>query len=174
MSILLQVGNLTVDPQQQIIFRNGQPVEMPELSIKLFMSLLQAAPNCISKDKLLNQVWTNTVTTPESLKVRVSLLRKSLAAEGDDHHYIQTVRNEGYKIPLEISSYPPSPRHGMTPTMSCFSMVPNLSKFKVPLLLLALASNSVLCAYLMSEVIRLESEITQQDNDDTKQRLARD
>jgi DNA-binding winged helix-turn-helix (wHTH) protein len=51
-----QVGELLVDPQQQIIYRNCDPLVMTELSIKLFMILLQSAPACIGKDELINQV----------------------------------------------------------------------------------------------------------------------
>ena len=57
---------------------DGQEVALPPLSFKLLQKLAQHKNEIVDLDDLLTSVWGDTVVSPETLKQRIFLLKKSL------------------------------------------------------------------------------------------------
>jgi TolB-like protein/DNA-binding winged helix-turn-helix (wHTH) protein/tetratricopeptide (TPR) repeat protein len=102
--VTYRVGDLLVDPGRGQVTRDGKEVPLPRLSFDLFVALVRAAPNLVTPDELMAQVWPGLVVTPETVSQRVKLLRQSLNDDPRQPRYVAGVRGRGYRIaaPVEV------------------------------------------------------------------------
>jgi len=76
-----RVLDLVVDIGRARVTRDGAEIALPKLTFDLLVVLVQAAPNLVSIDELIERVWRGLVVSPETVSQRVKLLRTAL---GDD------------------------------------------------------------------------------------------
>lgn len=86
-------GPFTVDPDQQILLRDGQPVPLPPKAFDLLLALVEQHGRVVLKKDLLERVWPETFVEEANLSVNVSTLRKVL---GDG--IIETIPKRGYRV----------------------------------------------------------------------------
>jgi DNA-binding winged helix-turn-helix (wHTH) protein len=67
------------------------------------VALIRAAPNLVSVDELMHQVWPNLVVSPETVSKRVMLLRDALDEDSRSPRYITSLRGRGYRIWASVS-----------------------------------------------------------------------
>ena len=99
---LYRVGDLRVDTGLANVMRGDIDVPLPRLSFDLLIVLTREAPNLVSLDALMQQVWPAAVVNQETVIQRIKLLR---AALGDDPHaprYIANVRGRGYRLIAQV------------------------------------------------------------------------
>jgi TolB-like protein/DNA-binding winged helix-turn-helix (wHTH) protein/tetratricopeptide (TPR) repeat protein len=112
--VTYRVGDLLVDLGRGQVTRDGRDVPLPNLSYRLFVALIRAAPDLVAQDDLMAQVWPGLVVTPETVSQRAKLLRQSLNDDPRQPRYVAGVRGRGYRIvaPIEIvAGTQPSPHH---------------------------------------------------------------
>lgn len=63
---------------------------------------MRGAPNLLSTDQLMSQVWPGVVVSPETLVQRVKLLREALDKGGGENRYVLTLRGRGYRLVSEV------------------------------------------------------------------------
>jgi TolB-like protein/DNA-binding winged helix-turn-helix (wHTH) protein/Flp pilus assembly protein TadD len=95
---LLRVLDLLVDMERGTVMRGKQRIDLPDLSFRLFATLIRHAPNEVSKDDLIREVWGNVVVGDEALAQRVRLLRQALGEDSQSPRYFQSVRGRGYRL----------------------------------------------------------------------------
>jgi TolB-like protein/DNA-binding winged helix-turn-helix (wHTH) protein len=98
------VGDLYVDVGQQRVGRAGSDIELPNLSFRLLVALVHAAPNVISNDALMTQVWPGLVVSPETVNKRVNLLREAIGDDPREPRYIAGIRSRGYRLIAPVSA----------------------------------------------------------------------
>jgi transcriptional activator of cad operon len=103
-----RVGDLLVDVGRGQVSRGKQDLALPKLSLDLLIALVRAAPNLLTMDEIMEQVWPGIVVSPETLTQRVKLLRGSLGDDSKAPRYIGAVRGRGYRILAEVSVLEPS------------------------------------------------------------------
>jgi TolB-like protein/DNA-binding winged helix-turn-helix (wHTH) protein len=92
------VGDLSIDVGRQRVTRGESAIALPKLSYDLLMALVQAAPNLVSFDELMERVWPKAVVGPETLSQRVKLLRDALGDDPRAPRYIEGLRGRGYRL----------------------------------------------------------------------------
>lgn len=97
------VGDLRVDVGQQRVLRADCDIELPNLSFRLLVALIQAAPNVLSNELLMARVWPGLIVSPETINKRVKLLRDALGDEAQEPRYIAGVRSRGYRLVALVS-----------------------------------------------------------------------
>src|SRR3989440_3061413 len=97
------VGDLYVDVGQQRVTRAGSDIALPNLSFQLLVALVRAAPNVLSNESLMTQVWPGLVVSPETVNKRVNLLREALGDDSREPRYITGVRSRGYRLIASVS-----------------------------------------------------------------------
>jgi len=95
---ILRVGDLLVDLERRKVSRGGTGLDVTDRSFRLFESLVRHAPEEVSKDQLIADVWDDAVVSDETLAQRVRLLRQSLGDDSQDPKYIASVRGRGYRL----------------------------------------------------------------------------
>ena len=97
--------HIIIDSQQRQVTAFGEKLNIPERNYRLLLKLVENAPNIVSHDELIKAVWKETVVSDESLKQRISRLRKQLvAADKNASEYFVAERGLGYRCnaPLTI------------------------------------------------------------------------
>src|SRR5450631_2776218 len=97
------IGDLRVDIGQQRVARAGLEVPLPNLSFQTLVALIRCAPNVLSNDALMTQVWPGLVVSPETVNKRVNLLRETLGDDVREPRYIAGVRSRGYRLVAPVS-----------------------------------------------------------------------
>ena len=97
-AVQFEIGDLRVDRGQQCVHRGQTEIALSKLSFDLLIALADAAPNLVSLDQLMAQVWADLVVSPETVIQRVKLLRDALGDDPREPRYIAGLRGRGYKL----------------------------------------------------------------------------
>lgn len=98
-----KMGDVCVDTGSRKVTRDGREISLPKLSWDLLQAMLRAAPNAISLDRLMDEVWPGLVVNPETVTKRVNLLRRTLDDDSHNPRYIEGVRGYGYRIVAQVT-----------------------------------------------------------------------
>ncbi|HEV2700763.1 MAG TPA: winged helix-turn-helix domain-containing protein [Steroidobacteraceae bacterium] len=97
-----RVDDLLIDVRSRKVTRNDVDLAIAGLSFDLLLALVRAAPDLVSFDALLDQVWPGVVVGPDVVTQRVKLLRQALSDSAEDPRYILVVRGHGYRMPIGV------------------------------------------------------------------------
>jgi DNA-binding winged helix-turn-helix (wHTH) protein len=95
--------------------RADRDIELPNLSFRLLVALVQEAPNVLINELLMARVWPGLIVSPETVNKRVKLLRDALGDEAQEPRYIAGVRSRGYRLVASVS-------RAENPRMHAFSL----------------------------------------------------
>ena len=97
--MIYRFADLQLDTGRRLLTRNGQAVNLTNLCFEVLKVLVEAAPDLVSHDELINRVWgPNRVVTPENLAQRIHILRDSLGDDAANPTYIEGVRGQGFRL----------------------------------------------------------------------------
>ncbi|MBE1301402.1 MAG: hypothetical protein GJ680_16060 [Alteromonadaceae bacterium] len=97
------VGNFFVDLSRNQISQQGQPQSMPPKVLMVLTYLAQHRGRVVSYDELLENVWPNTIVTPNTLQRCVAQLRKVLGENSKAQNIIKTHAKQGYSLECEVN-----------------------------------------------------------------------
>lgn len=94
---LLTIGDITANPQTGEVFLKGKRKIFRKKELELLICLLRYKNQVVSRDKIIDSVWSNTYDIPtySTLDVYVRRIRIAL---GEYKKYIKTVRGFGYML----------------------------------------------------------------------------
>lgn len=93
-----RVSGLTIDLGTCAAIYKNKTIELPRLSFDLLVALMRHAPNVVTFDKLIEEVWDGRFVAEETVTQRVKLLRDALADAGYTSQLVTTVRGRGYRL----------------------------------------------------------------------------
>ena len=126
---LYEFGSFRVNPAERLLLREGQPVPLKAKVFDVLLVLIRRSGHLVEKSEIMTAIWPDSFVEESNLTVSVSLLRKALGDDGDEHKYIQTVSGRGYRFlgevrelgkPKDELSAPP---HRRSPRLSVFYSV---------------------------------------------------
>ena len=105
---VIEVGDVTVDPERHEVFVRGQPIELPLKEFDLLELLLTNAGRVLTRDALIDQVWgSDYVGDTKTLDVHIKRLRSKIEDNPSNPRRIVTIRGLGYKyatgVPAEAA-----------------------------------------------------------------------
>ena len=103
----LRVLDISIDVASGTVWRDGEVLDLPELSFRLLKTLATRAPAMVSKDELVAEVWGDVVVSDETLMQRVRLLRQALGEDSRNPRYIVAVRGRGMASTFAVAGVPP-------------------------------------------------------------------
>ena len=103
---VVRAGDLIIDRGRFCVSRNGIEIPLPRLSFDLLLALIRAAPNALTIEQLMDQIWPGLVVSPETVSQRVKLLRTALGDSAAEPRYIASIRGRGYRLLLPVESMP--------------------------------------------------------------------
>ncbi|HVS75956.1 MAG TPA: winged helix-turn-helix domain-containing protein, partial [Steroidobacteraceae bacterium] len=129
-----RTGDLLIEVGRQRVTRGEDPIALPKLSYELLLALMRGAPNLLSSDALMKEVWPKVIVSPETLNQRVKLLRDALGDDPRKPRYIEGLRGRGYRwVPaVEIQSASLSPASAGVATSRAGPVAAGPEALKVP------------------------------------------
>ncbi len=109
-----RIGDLVVDVGQVTVRRGAALLHVPGLSFDTLVCLLRHAPDAVSRERLVAEVWDGAALGDETITQRIALLRRALGDDGRAPRYVGLVRGRGYRLlidPVPLARRrPPHPR----------------------------------------------------------------
>ncbi len=95
----LTIGDVHLDFDARRAFKSGQELSLRCKEFEVLSLLMSKAGQVVTHDELFNLVWgKNWFGDTSTLTVHISGLRKKIEDTPGTPHYIQTVRNMGYRF----------------------------------------------------------------------------
>jgi len=107
-----QLGSFRVEPLNgYIVGQDQEPRHLPPKAMEVLVYLAASAPETLTRDQLLDEVWGRNYISDEVLTHAITELRHALGDSPGHPEYIETIPKRGYRL-LEIARPPAgSPRH---------------------------------------------------------------
>jgi len=95
---IIQLGNLTMDLAQRLVFVDNNEVTFTYKEFEILMLLMKRPNEAISREKMLNHVWNSDfVLESRTIDMHIKSMRRKLT-ESKASPEILTVRSVGYRI----------------------------------------------------------------------------
>ena len=104
-NVLYEFGPFQLDPPERLLLCDGRPVSLAPKAFDLLLVLVNRSGHLVEKDELLRIVWPGSFVEEGNLAVTVSLLRKALTDDRNQHRYIETVSKKGYRFVAEVKRH---------------------------------------------------------------------
>lgn len=109
-----RVDGWLVQPDLNLISRDGTKVRLEPKVMLVLVCLSQRSGEPLAKETLLREVWPDTFVTEDVLKRSISELRRALQDDARHPRVIETISKRGYRLvaPIEPVSREAQPRTG--------------------------------------------------------------
>ena len=98
----LEGGLLKIDLVQRRVRLYEEHIELTPQEFSLLYVLAQAGGVPLSRSDLLRRAWPDAIDNPRTIDTHVLSLRKKIEIDPRQPSLIQTVRNVGYRLNLEL------------------------------------------------------------------------
>jgi Tol biopolymer transport system component/DNA-binding winged helix-turn-helix (wHTH) protein len=99
-------GDFELDLRRRALLKDGERIHLTEKPLAALLLLVQQPGEVVSKRRLMDEVWRDTIVTEDSLVQAIGEVRRALADPKDDPRYIQTVPREGYRFLAKVVPVP--------------------------------------------------------------------
>src|ERR1700726_5308623 len=98
-------GRYRLFPRLRLLLRGGVKVHIGTRAFDVLWVLVQAAGELVSKDQLIDTVWSRVVVEENNLQAQMTAIRRALGA---DRGMIRTEFGRGYRLVAENQNTPRS------------------------------------------------------------------
>lgn len=95
-------SSIRFDSSNQAIHTEHGIIQLPPKAFGILAYLRQHPQQLVTKEELLKAVWPGVFVTDAVLKVTIGELRKALADDAKEPHFIETVHRRGYRFIGEL------------------------------------------------------------------------
>jgi DNA-binding winged helix-turn-helix (wHTH) protein len=99
---IYEFGEFRLDVGDRLLLRNGESVELTGKVFDMLVVLVGRAGHLVTKDMLLQAVWSGAFVEESNIPVNIHLLRKALGDEEPKRRFIATVPRQGYRFVAEV------------------------------------------------------------------------
>src|SRR4030095_11915940 len=96
--LLYEFGPFVLDEAERLLFRGDEVIPLRPKVFDLLLALVEHSGHMLSKDELMNMVWTDAAVEEGSLTRNISTLRKALGERSDEYRFIETIPWRGYRF----------------------------------------------------------------------------
>jgi DNA-binding winged helix-turn-helix (wHTH) protein len=103
MSDLYRFGQFVLDPGRRTLSRTDSPISLTPKAFDVLLFLVQNPNRLVTKEELLQAVWSDTFVEEGNLKQYISHLRKALGDNSEDTRLIVTIARKGYQFTGDVT-----------------------------------------------------------------------
>lgn len=93
-SAIIEVGDLVIDKEKILVFRQEEQIEMAKKEFELLLLLASKPGKVFTREEIFNKVWgTDVIVGNRTIDVHIRKLREKLGSQ-----YIKTLKGVGYKF----------------------------------------------------------------------------
>ncbi|MEP6850105.1 MAG: winged helix-turn-helix domain-containing protein [Acidobacteriota bacterium] len=102
-SNVYEFENFRLDSGTLMLYRSGVLVPLTRKVVETLTALVERSGQVVSKEELMEVLWSQTSVEESNLSQNLYLLRKTLGNREDGQPFIETYRRRGYRFNAEIS-----------------------------------------------------------------------
>ena len=95
---LYEFDEFRIDEKERILLAGGKVIQLPPKVFDTLFSIVKRQGSIVSKDELMNEVWTDSFVEEGNLTQNIYTLRQTLGKE-----YIETVPRRGYRFAKKVN-----------------------------------------------------------------------
>lgn len=96
-SMVLEVGDIQLDPQKRIVTRKGKEIELTKIEFNILEFLLRNKSLIVTNEQMIESIWgEDSDLLDPPVRSHIKNLRKKIG--DDDFTIIKTIPGVGYKI----------------------------------------------------------------------------
>ena len=99
---IYEFGSFRLDAAERMLLRDGVPVPLTPKAFDTLLVLVENSGHLLDKDDLMKTVWPDAFVEEGGLTRNISSLRKALANDSGEEHYIETVPKRGYRFTASV------------------------------------------------------------------------
>jgi DNA-binding response OmpR family regulator len=100
----VRIGRCEVDFERAEIRRDGVPVDVTALELRLLRALIRARGRVLTREQLIQQAWGETTYVGDRVvDTHILNLRKKIEPVAAQPRFIKSVRGLGYRLEIETS-----------------------------------------------------------------------
>src|SRR5579864_6096274 len=103
MSNLYRFGEFVLDPGRRTLSRADSPVSLTPKAFDVLFFLARNPNRLVTKEELLQAVWSDTFVEEGNLTQYISHLRKALGDNSEDARLIVTIARKGYQFAVDVT-----------------------------------------------------------------------
>src|SRR5215813_2000630 len=100
---LYEFAPFLLDEANRLLIKDGKTVHLTPKAFETLLVLVKNHGQVIEKDRLLNEVWTDSFVEEGSLSRNIHELRKALGDNSGKPDYIETLPRRGYRFVAVIN-----------------------------------------------------------------------
>jgi TolB-like protein/DNA-binding winged helix-turn-helix (wHTH) protein len=97
-----RLGAWTARPDHCRLESDGHSIQLEPKTMGVLLCLAEHAPQVVTREQFIEQVWNGRIVTDEVLSRAISLLRSVLKDDAQDPKYIRTVPRVGYALVASV------------------------------------------------------------------------
>ena len=97
-----EFGPFRVDTRERQLTRNGEVVPLRPKVFDILLMLVQNSGHILTKDEVMNRVWSDTAVEEGNISRTISTLRNALGERPHEHRYIETIPWRGYRFVAKV------------------------------------------------------------------------
>ena len=103
----IRYGELVIDPEQRLVTRRGEPIELTALQFDLLSAMAHRPGRVFTRDELVAGCWgPGAEVLGRVVDMQVVNLRRRLEDDPSEPVYLHTVRGVGYRFGRPVGSLP--------------------------------------------------------------------
>jgi len=100
---VLQFDVFHLAPSVDLLYRGDDVVPLEPRAVRALRYLVEHHDRVLSKEELLEEVWSDVYTTDGVLKKAVSLIRRTLGDDAEQSRFIATYHGRGYRFIARVT-----------------------------------------------------------------------
>ena len=97
-----EFGPFRVDTRERQLTLNGEVVPLRPKVFDILLMLVQNSGHILTKDEVMNRVWSDTAVEEGNISRTISTLRNALGERPHEHRYIETIPWRGYRFVANV------------------------------------------------------------------------
>lgn len=93
---IYKFAEFTLNPAKRNLLRNGEEISLIKRDFEILRLLLEKRPEILSRYRIMDFVWGDTVVAENSIEKAITALRKILGDDPYNPRFIKTVTKQGY------------------------------------------------------------------------------
>ena len=98
-----QFEEFRLDAAHLMLSRGGEEIPLVPKAVETLRVLVEQRGKILSKDELMNAIWTDSVVEESNLAQYLHILRKTLGKRQDGQPFIETLRRRGYRFNGDVA-----------------------------------------------------------------------
>lgn len=99
---IISFAEFELDAARRIVRRNGETLPLNQKTFDLLVFLLKNNGRTLTKEEILEAVWSGQFVEEANLSVQISVLRKALGENKDAPRFLVTIPGKGYQFTADV------------------------------------------------------------------------